>query len=130
MSVDKTGFLKTFPFLLIFISLIIYIFSLTGPGIYVHDRIWLCQLFFMVIVPAGALINNYAAKHRPEELHMFYILSLTIRFLAGMIFIFVLLFLTASGRVILAVNFFILYLLYTWFEIYFLLRNLRTDSQK
>lgn len=115
-------------FLLVFItSALLFIISRTGPEGVVHPLWWIDQLYFLVIGSIAHAINGLGLRKYKDSLHLFYMGSLTLRLLTALIFITVLLINVKDSRSILAFDFLGLYLLYTWFEIYFLLRNLRAN---
>ena len=124
---NKTGnsFYKIFIIIFIFNSLLIFCIKLTFP-LYYDTSIWLIQAFFLIIILSSHAVAEYGLKKK-DEFHSFYLGSMAIRFLLSIIFIFFVLFNLKQNPVIFIVAFFILYLVYTSFEIYFLLRNLRTD---
>lgn len=118
-------------FLLVFItSALLFIISQTGPEGIAHPLWWVEQLYFLVIGSIAHLINRLGLKKYQDSLHLFYLGSLTIRLLTALIFITVLLVNVKYSRSALAFDFLGLYLLYSWFEIYFLLRNLRANLKK
>jgi hypothetical protein len=55
---------------------------------------------------------------------------MAVRFILSILFIFICLITATESPVVLAMNFFIIYLVYSWFEIYLLLRNLRADLKR
>ncbi len=115
-------------FLLVFItSALLFTVTITGPESWAHPLWWIGQLYFIVIGVSAHLINNFGLKNYKDSLHLFYMGSLTLRLLTAMIFITVLLINVKYKRPVLAFEFLGLYLLYSWFEIYFLLRNLRAN---
>ena len=123
---EKTSvFYKGFILLFIINSLIIFLLKYTLPRFY-HNSIWLVQLFFLLIILISHKVAEAGLK-KQDEFHSFYLGSMAIRFLLSIIFIFIVLFNFKQNPVIFIVAFFILYLVYTSFEIYFLLRNLQTD---
>ncbi len=84
------------------------------------------QLFFVITWSGGHYISEIGLK-RKTEFHTFYLASTGIRFLLSIIFILLVLFFATESTVNFIVAFFLLYLVYTSFEIYYLLRKLRTD---
>ncbi len=65
-----------------------------------------------------------------KQFHIFYFTSMTIRFFLAVIFAFFAILHTNNQIVVFICNFMVMYLLYTWFEIYFLIHNLRADLKK
>jgi hypothetical protein len=64
-----------------------------------------------------------------ENMHLFTLTGMVVRFLLSLVLVFVAVYLLKNEIIAFVINFFILYLFYTSFEIYFLLRNLRPDSK-
>jgi len=93
-----------------------------------HPNIWGIQFYFLVITLLTHFISSKGLK-KITEFHIFYMASMGIRFLLSLFFIFVNLWLSKDGHIFFVIDFFILYFLYTSFEIYFLLTNLRPDSK-
>jgi hypothetical protein len=128
-----TGNLHKYDFyikyLLLFIGVGFIIYELRqqkGMNMYVHSHIWLIQVFFFIV---GLLSHFFSEKclNKKGDFFIFYMASMAFRFLMSLIFIFACIYHIEEGRAAFVVNFFILYLVYTAFEIYFLLRNLRPD---
>ena len=91
-----------------------------------HNLIWMLQGYFFMISLISCFISSLGLKFK-QDFHLYYMGTMVLRFFFHLIFIFVCFYLKVGNEVILVVNFFILYLLYTSFEIYHLLRNLRPD---
>jgi len=95
---------------------------------FLHPNIWSIQFYFLVITLLTHFISSKGLK-KVTEFHIFYMASMGIRFLLSLFFIFVNLWFSKDGHIVFVIDFFILYFLYTSFEIYFLLTNLRPDSE-
>jgi len=65
-----------------------------------------------------------------KQFHIFYFASMTIRFFLALGFMIFMVIVIKNQLVTLVSNFIVMYLLYTWFEIYFLIHNLRADLKK
>jgi hypothetical protein len=129
---NKKGLSFFTSLLILFLVVSVAIFFLKGqnkPEI-IHPKIWTIQLFFIAVFSITQFISGYALKYKPGSLHIFHMGVIGIRFIASAIFVLVFLYNNSAYRLTFAVDFFILYLAYSWFEIYFLLRNLRADSKK
>jgi hypothetical protein len=70
------------------------------------------------------------AKTDPENFQMYYFGSTVFRVLMCMAVIFIYVYFSAERELQFALNFFLLYFLYTGFEIYHILTNLRRNSKK
>jgi len=115
-------------FLLIFtvLSALIFLCQKGAGVVLIHADIWNIQLFFFVVTLLAHFISSKGLK-KVEVFHLYYMASLTVRFLLCIGFILIYLLLGHSELLIFVVDFFILYFVYTSFEIYFLLRNLQVD---
>lgn len=114
------------------------LFSLLSGAVYLaqsqkspilHDKIWLMHLAFFLVTLILHQITSLGLKNR-KDFHVFYFLSVGLRFLFCIILVFIILKTSLNKPLQFVLNFFTLYLIYTSFEIYFLLRNLRADLKK
>jgi|SRR6185437_1873543 len=121
----NNAFYKSFFIIYIIICGLIVVGKQLGIA-FIHPYIWLIQFYFLVITLLTHFISSKGLK-KITEFHIFYMASMGIRFLVSLVFIFVSLWFSEAGRIFFVVDFFILYFLYTSFEIYFLLTNLRPD---
>ena len=124
----KSSFYRGFSILFVIISLIIFFlqqFEIKG----IFPRIWLIQAFFFILTVLAHFIASKGLVQK-KDFHIFYMLSMAIRLFCCIIFLLIILYSTSNNHVSFVLNFFILYLIYTSFEIYFLLRNLRADFKK
>lgn len=119
------GFYTIFSILFVAISLLVALLQVWHVP-YVNPYIWTIQAFYFTVCLLSHFISEKGLKNKPD-FHIFYMASMGIRFLLSLIFLFAAAYLLKGGTITFVVNFFILYLLYTSFEIYFLLRNLRPD---
>jgi hypothetical protein len=124
--INKGSFLQKFIVLLVVLSLGLYGLKAFYP-ILVHPSVWIIQLYFSISFGLTYLLSGFAVKKMPDKMHLFYMGAMAVRFLLSIMFIFICLLLITSNHVAFALNFFVLYLIYSWFEIYLLLRNLRAD---
>jgi hypothetical protein len=124
----KASFFKGYIYLFIILSGIILILINIVPGI-LHAFIWIVNIFLFLLTLAAHFISSKGLRDK-RDFHMFYMLSMTVRLFCCIIFVLIILYSTSSNHVVFVGNFFALYLVYTSFEIYFLLCNLRADSQR
>jgi len=117
--------LKTFFPIFIAVSIVIGVLNHLNIK-FLHDLIWILQGYFLGVALISSLISSKGLKYK-EDFHLYYMGTMVMRFFFHLIIIFICFYLKVGNEVILVVNFFILYLLYTSFEIYHLLRNLRPD---
>lgn len=108
---------------------IFYGIKFLGFSDLVNPYIWFINIVALVIAVASHAITALGFSDK-TELHIFSMAGMGIRFFLSLIFIFIAVFVLQDNIVSFVLNFFILYLLYTSFEIYFLLCNLRPDSKK
>lgn len=119
------SFLKGFILLFSIISILIF-FLQWRECPFVYPNIWIIQVFFLILTILAHFISNMGLKNK-KDFHIFYLLSMTVRLMCCMIFVLIILFFTSDNHVKFVAGFFALYLVYTSFEIYFLLRNLQAD---
>lgn len=111
-------------------SLLIFLLQLIKTVTIVHPYIWKVQLFFFCTFLIAIRINQIGLTRPAKQFHIFYFSSMTIRFFLALGFIIFAVIYTKNQVIILICNFIVMYLLYTWFEIYFLIHNLRADLKK
>ncbi len=100
--------------------------ELFGSNELVHYTYWYSNLFFFIVIAASHLIASQGLKS-VQEFHMFYFTSMGMRFLLSLIYVFCFAFFKVEYKIGFVLNFMYLYLVYTSFEIYTLIRNLRHD---
>jgi hypothetical protein len=127
--INKGSFLQKFIILLIVLTLVLYALKALHPKL-VHPLIWINQVYFSIAFGLTYLLSGFAIKKMPDKMHLFYMGAMAVRFLLSIMFIFISLLLIGTNQVAFALNFFVLYLIYSWFEIYLLLRNLRADLKR
>lgn len=118
-------FLKTFLPIFLAVSVLIAVVNIFQAGL-IHQLAWVLQGYFFIISLISCSISSLGLKFK-ADFHLYYMGTMVIRFFFHLIFIFICFYLKVGNEIILVVNFFIFYLLYTSFEIYHLLRNLRPD---
>ncbi|TAH25265.1 MAG: hypothetical protein EAZ07_07685 [Cytophagales bacterium] len=130
---NLTKTLYNYYTMLLIISIVIFsLFYITSNFIskeYIYSEFWLIQFFILVITILGHLISSIGLNSK-SGMHLFSMAGMSLRFFLSLIFIFISVFVLKLESVAYVLNFFILYFVYTSFEIYFLLRNLRPDSKK
>lgn len=93
----------------------------------IDTQIWVIQSFFFCIFLIGHRLYLIAKQKPVSQFHIFYFTTMTLRLLSAIIFLFVMVIYADVQMITFIVDFLFLYLLYTGFEIYFLIDNLRTD---
>ncbi len=103
--------------------------EMKGRGDLVSAYFWLIQGFVSIISLIAHFITSKGLKNR-SDFHMYYMGSMTIRMLAALFFLLATVLYLTENQIVFAINFLITYFAYTGFEIYYLLTNLRPDSEK
>jgi len=111
-------------------SALIFLLSLIKSITLVHPLIWEIQIFFFCTFLIATIINQIGLSRPAKQFHIFYFASMTIRFFLAATFLFLMILNTKNQTVVFISNFIVMYLLYTSFEIYFLIHNLRIDLKK
>lgn len=96
----------------------------------VHPYIWYMVLFFLFITGFTYYIVSMGSKNDPGNFQMYYLGSTVFRVLMCMGVIFIYVYFAKDRELQFALNFFLLYFIYTGFEIYHILTNLRRNSKK
>ncbi len=104
--------------------------KLINNGDLIHSSIWIIQLFFFSTFLIISRINQAGKFTEKNQLHTFIYISMAVRFFLSIIFLFILILSTKNQRIVLVSDFMVLYFVYTSFEIYFLIHNLRADLKK
>ncbi len=122
--------LRKLIILFIVTSLAIFLLQFVKSVPIIHPFIWWIQLFFFCTFLIAIRINQIGLTRSSEQFHIFYFASMSIRFFLSLGFMIFMVLTIKSQMVVLVSNFMVMYLLYTWFEIYFLIHNLRADLKK
>jgi uncharacterized membrane protein len=96
----------------------------------VHPFIWWGLLFFSFVAIFTHYITHLGFKHDSENLHAYFYAAMGVRMVFAIIAIFVYRYFHEERLIQFVFNFFALYFIYTGFEIYALLSNLRQNSKK
>ncbi|PSR54778.1 hypothetical protein AHMF7605_15325 [Adhaeribacter arboris] len=96
---------------------------------WVHPYIWYIMLFFLIVTGFTYYIVNAGSKNDPGNFQMYYLGSTLFRVLMCMGVIFVYVYFATERELQFTLNFFLLYFIYTGFEIYHILTNLRRNSK-
>jgi hypothetical protein len=119
-----------FPLIILFAILSALIYFLKDQKFPVlHDKIWIMHVGFFLLTLILHQITSLGLKNK-KDFHVFYFISIALRFIFCIILVFIILKNSPNKPLNFLLNFFALYLIYTSFEIYFLLRNLRADLKK
>ncbi len=96
----------------------------------VHPYIWYMLLFFVFVTGFTYYIIAMGSKSDPGNFQMYYFGSTAFRVLMCMGVIFIYVYFAGERELQFTLNFFLLYFVYTGFEIYHILTNLRRNSKK
>jgi small-conductance mechanosensitive channel len=118
------------PFLLLFAITSLILWVLEKYTSIITKEIWLIQAFFFCTFLIGHRLYSISRKRPTSQFHIFYFTSMILRFFGAIIFLFFLINRSGNQSFVFIVDFLFLYLIYTGFEIYFLIDNLRTDFKK
>lgn len=128
MKIFLSQFLKIVGLTLVLAG-IIYLVGLSDSlAIFIHASIWITLICSAVIALIIAIYNAYALSMSAQSFVPLFLGSMLIRFFLSILVIAYLLFRYQDLRIILVLNFFIIYLCYLVFEIYSIIANLRPIS--
>lgn len=96
----------------------------------VHPLAYLILLFFALITLGAFYAIDRGSKADPGSFQMYFMGSSVLRVLLCMTVVFIYVFLARERELQFALNFFALYFVFTGFEIYSILSNLRRISKK
>ncbi len=99
-----------------------------GPEGWVHTGIWYILAFFLGMSVLINRLTEQGFRNNREKFVQFYLSTVVMRLILSCIFIGLFLYAGLENPFLFVINFFVLYLFYTFFEIYFLYRKLRRDS--
>ncbi|MFN3403824.1 MAG: hypothetical protein ACK40G_06995 [Cytophagaceae bacterium] len=102
----------------------------TYPQHILEPQIWITQGFILTILLVSHWIAGKGLKDKAIDFHIYYMGSMGLRFLLSVFYLFLIVYLHPENVWAFVINFFILYFIYTSFEIYSLLANLRAEIKK
>jgi hypothetical protein len=129
MNKIKNSFYTGIVALLLLACALQWGFTLKGKADLISSYFWLIQGFVSMISLIAHFITAKGLKHT-ADFHMYYMGSMTVRMLAALFFLLAMVLYMTENQTVFAVNFLITYFAYAGFEIYYLLTNLRPDSEK
>ena len=107
------------------IGLVLFGISQTDWTAYLHPDIKYIWTFYLFMAYLSHLIHQMGMQHRGEKLVPFHMGAQALRFILSLLFVGVFGYLKTDNIYLFIINFFVLYLCSTYFEISGLLRNLR-----
>jgi hypothetical protein len=96
----------------------------------VHPYVWVILVFFIFITAFTFYVTWWGASQDQDNFQLYYFASMGFRLILSIGVIFGYIYLVRERQIQFVLNFFVLYFLYTAFEIYSLLSNLRPHSKK
>ncbi len=111
--------------LTIAIGIVIYFATQIGLFQYIHPHKWIILSFFFAISYLNHLLMQFGFAKNRENFVQYYLGSVVARLILSLAFIGAFVYLGTPDINIFIINFFVLYLCYTGFEIFGLYRNLR-----
>jgi hypothetical protein len=114
------------------VILIIVFFSAKYLGIdfLFHPKKWLILTFFVAFSFLFHRVIEFGLREKQKNFIPFYLSTVVMRLILSLAFIGIELYLGIQNTELFIINFFVLYLFYTIFEIWNLSRNLRQNSGK
>jgi hypothetical protein len=101
----------------------------TGDAL-VHPYIWFIFGFFILITAGTFYITRLGISYDNDNFQLYYFGSMGFRMILCIGVVFVYVFMFSENELQFVLNFFVLYFLFTGFEIYSLLANLRPNLKK
>nr|WP_246597000.1 hypothetical protein [Pontibacter aydingkolensis] len=96
----------------------------------VHPFIWYIFGFFVFVTALTFYISRLGISYDKDNFQLYYFGSMGFRMILSIGVIFVYVFLFSENELQFVLNFFVLYFLFTGFEIYSLLANLRPNLKR
>ncbi|MFT2010774.1 hypothetical protein ACMA1I_19020 [Pontibacter sp. 13R65] len=113
----------------VLVPLLAYLQVATGNGL-VHSYIWYMLAFFVFVTGFAYYITNLGVEQDADNFQVYYFSAMGFRLLLCIAVIFAYVYIIGEQQLQFVLNFFILYFLFTGFEIYSLLANLRPHLKK
>jgi hypothetical protein len=114
--------------LTITIGLLFYFAPQIGFSQYFHPQRWMILAFFFAVSYLNHILLNLGFAKNRENFVQYYLGSVTARLILSLIFIGTFVYSGIQNPYLFIINFFVLYLCYTGFEIFDLYRKLRHFS--
>ncbi|WP_235012492.1 hypothetical protein [Pedobacter africanus] len=112
------------------LGLVAYFLPLALPGVkLLVSKFWVLFIFLAGITFIAYILADLGIKRNPEAGIMAIMGSIALKMLFSMAFVLIYSQNTKEKGLVLVLNFFSLYLLFSFFEIYSLLRNLRHQNK-
>jgi FtsH-binding integral membrane protein len=112
------------------IALLISLLVYTTAYTIVHPYIWYMLAFFVFVTVFTFYITRKGFEEDEENFQLYYFGSMAFRVIMCLAVVFIYVFFTKERHFQFTLNFFVLYFIFTGFEIYGILTNLRPISKK
>ena len=109
---------------------------LTGALLYftgnqlVHDFVWYIYGFFILVTALTFYVSRLGISYDEDNFQLYYFGSMGFRMILSIAVIFIYVYLFSENELQFVLNFFVFYFLFTGFEIYSLLANLRPNLKR
>lgn len=111
-----------------FFVIVFFLADYLGYNQYLHPQKWIILSFFVAISVLFHRLMEAGMKNNRENFVTFYLTTTVLRLILSLSFIGLELYLGVKQIELFVINFFVLYLFYTFFELWNLSRNLRQNS--
>lgn len=101
----------------------------TGDAL-VHAFTWYILVFFVLVTAGTFYITRLGISYDQDNFQLYYFGSMGFRMMLSIAVVFIYVYLFSENELQFVLNFFVLYFLFTGFEIYSLLANLRPNLKK
>ena len=96
----------------------------------VHAYVWYILAFFVLVTAGTFYITRLGISYDQDNFQLYYFGSMGFRMMLSIGVVFIYVYLFSENELQFVLNFFVLYFLFTGFEIYSLLANLRPNLKK
>lgn len=116
--------------MLIFLAVSVVIVALRylKPELVDYPSVWVSQAFMFVVILVSHWFSSKGLRNKASDFHIYYMASMGFRFILALFYLLIMVYISGSEAWVMVINFFLLYFLYTSFEIYSLISNLRAEN--
>jgi hypothetical protein len=125
---SRNKFYLGFSVLFSISTLVILLLKSQKPTWVNEPTVWFTQAFLGIVILISHFLSSKGLKNKAVDFHIYYMGSMGIRFLLSLIYLFLMVYFYQNQAWPIVINFFLLYFLYTSFEIYSLMANLRAEN--
>ncbi len=116
--------------LTVILIIVFFLAKYFGIDYLLHPKKWLILGFFVAFSFLFHRVIEFGLREKQKNFIPFYLSTVVLRLILSLIFIGIELYLGLPNQELFILNFFVLYLFYTIFEIWNLSRKLRHNSEK